>query len=178
MNDRCPMDLRDFLECGGVAILRVNERDELLPRRAISEPPRKLRARDGRNRFRQIEDEIGDICGPRPCRTSTHSATSSALPTVRPSGSSIGVSRCDIFTPIFLPTLRHRGRELLRLRSRFHERAAAEFHIEHQPIETFRELLAHDAGDDERLRRHRAGHIAQRVEFLVGRDRCRRSARS
>src|SRR4029079_15022962 len=59
--------------------------------------------------------------------------------------------------------------EFRRFSSRFHERAAAEFHVEHKAIETLGQFLAHDAGDDERLRWHRAGDIAQRVELLVRR---------
>ena len=55
---------------------------------------------------------------------------------------------------------RHRGGELLGIFLRFHERAAAKFHIEDQTIEIFSELSAHDARDNERLRRHRAGHVA------------------
>jgi len=43
--------------------------------------------------------------GPPPCKISTHSAISSALPTARPSGSSIGLRRYDIFTFIDSPTL-------------------------------------------------------------------------
>jgi hypothetical protein len=61
---------------------------------------------------------------------------------------------------------------------RFHERAAAKFHIQHQAIETFRELLAPDTGNEERLRRDRASHIAQRVKLLSAGDRCLRSGRS
>ena len=48
------------------------------------------------------------------------------------------------------------GGELLGFRARFHEGAGAEFHIEHEPVERLRELLAHDARDDQRLRRHGA----------------------
>src|SRR3954463_1744771 len=44
------------------------------------------------------------------------------------------------------------------------------FYIEHQRVEPLGELLAHDAGRDERNRWHGAGNIAQGVELAIGGD--------
>src|SRR5205814_8960746 len=62
----------------------------------------------------------------------------------------------------------HGRRDLLRFLPRLHERAAPKFHVEHQAIEIFRQLLAHDAGHDQRLGRHRARDVAQSIELLIG----------
>ena len=73
----------------------------------------------------------------------------------------------DLYAHQF-PHFCHGGGELFGLLVRLHERAAPKLHVEHQPIEILRELLAHDARHDERLGRDGAGHIAQGVEFSVG----------
>ena len=57
-----------------------------------------------------------------------------------------------------------------------HERAGPPLHIQHKAVDVFGELLAHDAGHDERQARHRRGHIAECVEFLVGGRDFRRRA--
>src|SRR5215510_3334515 len=49
-------------------------------------------------------------------------------------------------------------------------------HVENQRIEPLGELLAHDAGRDERDRWDSSRDIAQRVELAVGRDEVGRSA--
>ena len=53
--------------------------------------------------------------------------------------------------------------------SRLHERAAARLHVEHQRVDPLGDLLAHDRRGDERDALDGAGHVAQRVELLVGR---------
>ena len=63
----------------------------------------------------------------------------------------------------------HRSSKLFRLAAGFHESAAAEFHVEHEPIEAFRQLLAHDACYNQRLGRDCSGHVAQCIKFLVSR---------
>src|SRR5262249_10241916 len=63
----------------------------------------------------------------------------------------------------------HRGSELFGFDARFHESAAAEFHVEHEAVEIFRQFLAHRAGDDERLRWDRAGDVAQCIKLFVSR---------
>ena len=49
-----------------------------------------------------------------------------------------------------------------------HEGRRAELHIQHQRLETLRQLLGQDRSDDERDGRHRAGDVAQGVEPFVG----------
>src|SRR5439155_14642697 len=68
-----------------------------------------------------------------------------------------------------LAGVRHRFGELFGFLFRFHERAGSEFNVEHQAIEIFRELLAHNTRDDERLRWHRPRLIPQCVKLFVGR---------
>src|SRR5207244_4308840 len=67
-----------------------------------------------------------------------------------------------------LADVRHRFGELFGFLFRFHERAGPEFNVEHQAIEIFRELLAHNARDDERLRWHRPRHTPQCVHLVGG----------
>ncbi len=50
-----------------------------------------------------------------------------------------------------------------------HKRGATELHVENQGIEILRELLGEDGRNDERNAGHRAGHVAQGVEFFVRR---------
>ena len=49
-----------------------------------------------------------------------------------------------------------------------HEGARAGLDIEHQRVDSFRQLLAHDRGADQVRTLHRAGDVAQRVEFAIG----------
>src|SRR5205809_1123381 len=55
-----------------------------------------------------------------------------------------------------------------------HECAAARLDIQHERANPFGDLLAHDRRRDERNALHRAGHVAQRVQLLVGRRDLRR----
>ena len=49
-----------------------------------------------------------------------------------------------------------------------HERAVAALHIEHEAVETGSQLLGQDRRGDERHGFHRAGHVSDAVETLVG----------
>jgi hypothetical protein len=72
---------------------------------------------------------------------------------MRPSGWFMSVSRAVVATPIGLTVATSELGEQLRASvQRFHEGAAAEFHVEHEGVEPFGQLLAHDAGGDERDR--------------------------
>jgi len=52
-----------------------------------------------------------------------------------------------------------------------HESAGAGFHVEHERVDAFGELLAHDGGADQIRAFDRAGDVAQRIELAVsGRD--------
>ena len=54
-----------------------------------------------------------------------------------------------------------------------HERAGAGLDVEHQRVDAFRQLLAHDGGADQVRALDRAGDVAQGVELAVGgRDLC------
>ncbi len=61
-----------------------------------------------------------------------------------------------------------RGERSGRVLDALHERAAADLHVEHQRVDAFGELLREDAGHDQRDGLHRRGHVAQRVDALVG----------
>ncbi len=107
--------------------------------------------------------------GPLPFSTSMHSITSSALPTARSERRIHG--RDDRFGL-------HAGRvadrherfgQAARIRGGLHERAAAGLHVEHERVDAFGDLLAHDRRADERDALDGAGHVAQRVQLLVGR---------
>ncbi len=54
------------------------------------------------------------------------------------------------------------------LMTRFHERAGAKLHIQHQRRKSFGQFLAENARRDQRDRSDRARHVAQRVELAVG----------
>ena len=105
-----------------------------------------------------------------------HSITSSALPTARPSGASIAVMIASVFTPDALPIDDQRFGEPARIGLGLHERAAAGLDVEHQRVDALGDLLAHDRRADERDALDRAGHVAQRVQLLVGRRDLRRLA--
>ena len=49
-----------------------------------------------------------------------------------------------------------------------HERAAAGLHVQHQRINSFCHLFAHDGGANQSRAFHRAGDVAQGIEFFVG----------
>ena len=115
--------------------------------------------------------------GPSPRRHSTHSATSTALPTARPSGWSIRVIRATIACP---------GRGRCRTSSRpgrgrrpaVHERAVARLHVEHQAVDPLGQLLRHDRGRDQRDRLDGRRRVAEGVERACRPGRSRRSGRS
>src|SRR5664279_1943088 len=88
--------------------------------------------------------------GPAPRSTSTDSVTSRALPTQRPSGSSIDVSWATVATPWSRPSATMV--------------AASHLDVEYERPGTLGDLLGHDRRGDERNRLDRAGHVAQRVE--------------
>jgi hypothetical protein len=50
-----------------------------------------------------------------------------------------------------------------------HERAVPDLHVEDDRVGSRRELLRHDRRGDERDDVDRRGHVAQRVQHLVGR---------
>ena len=73
--------------------------------------------------------------------------------------------------------LEHRLGERAGVVERLHERAVADLDVEHDRVGAARDLLRHDRGRDQRQDVHRRGHVAERVELLVGRARGRRSGR-
>ena len=65
--------------------------------------------------------------------------------------------------------LDHRLRQLDAALQVVHDRAAAGFHVQHDRACAGGDFLGHDRGDDQRQAVDRAGHVAQRVERLIGR---------
>src|SRR5207244_9941253 len=70
---------------------------------------------------------------------------------------------------IYLPLLLTLFPYTTLFRSVFHESAVAAFDIEHERLNAFGDLFAHDGSRDERDALHRGGNVAQRVEQFVGR---------
>ena len=68
-----------------------------------------------------------------------------------------------------LPHPHQRLRQQPRLRPGLHERPAAKFYVEHQRIDSLRQLLRQDRATDQGNAFHRRGHVAQRVQFLIRR---------
>ena len=111
-------------------------------------------------------DQVGRPC---PRRAATDSSTSTALPTARPSGTSIPVSSAAVRTPTRSPSATmvcasSPGRVQVA-----HERAAADLDVQHQRPGALGDLLGHDRAGDQRDRLHRPGDVAQRVQLAVGR---------
>jgi hypothetical protein len=71
----------------------------------------------------------------------------------------------------------HRAGELERALLARKERPVAHLHVQDEPVDPFRELLAHDAARDQRERRDRAGGVAQVIEPAVERRDLGRLAR-
>ena len=107
--------------------------------------------------------------GPPPRSTSMHSRTSSALPIVRPSGTSICVSSAATRKPGALGQRDERIGQGTRVVFARHERAAAGLHVEHERVDALGDLLAQDRGADQRQALDGRGHVAQRVQRAVGR---------
>ena len=101
-----------------------------------------------------------------PSASRSHSMTSSALPTARPSGASMRVMSASVRTPDGCADRDQRLGERARSSSGLHERAVAALHVEHQAADALGDLLAHDRRGDERDALDRAGDVAQRVELL------------
>ena len=98
-----------------------------------------------------------------------HSRTSSALPIVRPSGTSICVSRAATRSPERSASADERIGQRARVVLARHERAAAGLHVEHERIDALGDLLAQDRGADQRQALDGRRHVAQRIQRAVGR---------
>ena len=98
-----------------------------------------------------------------------HSRTSSALPIVRPSGTSICVIRAATRRPERSASATSASANARASSSRDHERTAARLHVEHEGIDALGDLLAQDRGADQRQALDGRGHVAQRVERAVRR---------
>ena len=55
------------------------------------------------------------------------------------------------------------------VRALLHERAVAGLDVEHERVDALGHFLAHDRGADQEGALDGGGHVAQRVELLVGR---------
>jgi len=98
------------------------------------------------------------------------SITSTALPTVRPSGWSIDVSSARVGFAHGPADGDQGDGEFPGARDLPHEGAAPEFHVEHERIDAFGEFFRQDARADQRNRFDGGGDVAERVEFAVGGD--------
>ena len=87
---------------------------------------------------------------------------------MRPSGWFMSVTIAVVGTCIRRPVSTSERASAWASVARLHERAAAPLHVEHQRVEPFGQLLAHDARGDQRDRRHGRRHVAERVELAVG----------
>ena len=156
-----------------VPALRGDQRPEPVHRRAVAQ--RLRRDRGGRCRRARASRGPGATVssttsgGPPPASTSSASATSSALPTVAPSGQFMSVSSARVGSPCAAPSAtmvwarsRHRDSER-------DQRAGTDLHVEHQRAGPLGDLLAHHRAGDQRQRFDRGGDVAQRVELRVGR---------
>ena len=103
-----------------------------------------------------------------PVRWSIDSRTSSALPAVVPSTSSMSVISATVFRPGALGHLDQRLGELLGVLAARHERARAGLDVEHERVEALGQLLGQDRGHDQRDRLDRAGGVADGVQAAVG----------
>ena len=105
--------------------------------------------------------------GPFPCSVSTASATSMALPAVRPSGWFMSVMSAAVRLPAPAPmstiVCARASASLLGL----HKSAGAGLDVQQNRICTGGNLLAHDAGGDQRQAVHRGGNVPQSVNLLV-----------
>ena len=82
----------------------------------------------------------------------------------------------DHFAVQILADVHHGLRQHARFVGRFHECARSALHVQHDRICARCDLLAHNAGRDQRRAGHAAGDIAQGVEFPVGRSQVLRLA--
>ncbi len=107
--------------------------------------------------------------GPAFCSVCETSITSSALPTaITERLVHVGNQRLHLLVEA-AANADHGLRQTARIHLLLHESAVADFHIENQGVDAFGHLLRHDGRGDQRNRFHRAGHIAQRVQALIGR---------
>ena len=107
--------------------------------------------------------------GPAFCSVCETSITSSALPiAIAERLIHIGDQRLHLLIEAAADA-DHRLRQTPRIHLLLHERAVADFHVEHQRVDAFGHLLRHDGRSDQRNRFHRARHVAQRIEALIGR---------
>ena len=107
--------------------------------------------------------------GPPPRNVSRHSRTSSALPQASPSGRSIAVISVTTGTPAACAKRDHRPGQFEAALELRQEGTASRLHVEHEPGEALRQLLAHDAGGDQLDALHRGGGITQRVQATIRR---------
>ena len=111
--------------------------------------------------------------GPSPRTVSSASRISSALPTARPSGWSMSVSRQVTSLPARRPSSSISCGQHARVVERLHEGAVADLDVEDDRVGTGGELLGHDRRRDQRHDVDGRRHVAERVELLVGRHEVR-----
>ena len=165
------MDFGEAFERGGVAALRLDEGDEFLPRGAVVEPAGKLRARDVGDFFREVEGEGAEVGRAAAAQAldgfgDFERVARGAAQRLVHRGEQVAHGDAHFVAHGF-----ERGGEFDGFGAGFHEGTGTEFHIEHEAVERLRELFAHDAGDDERLRGHGRGDIAEGVKFFVRRTK-------
>ena len=88
----------------------------------------------------------------------------------------MSVSRHTTSRPERCAEVEHRLGERAGVVDRLHERAVADLGVDHDRLGAAGDLLRHDARRDQRVVVHGRGHVAQRVQLLVGRDEVRARA--
>ena len=131
------------------------------------------RSESASSRAQAARTSSGKSGGPSPRTVAIASRISSALPTARPSGWSMSVSRHTTSRLGAPAEIEHRLGERPGVLDRLHERAVADLGVEHDRLGSARDLLRHDARGDQRVVVDGRGHVAQRVELLVGRNEVR-----
>ncbi len=149
---------------GGAAVV---ERALDLRARGLARRARAATGRARRPRARP-SPRAGAARARAPVRWSTDSRTSSALPAVVPSTSSMSVISATVSSPAPRGDLDQRLGQLLRVLAGGHERARAGLDVEHQRVEALGQLLGQDRGHDQRDRLDRAGGVADGVQAAVG----------
>ena len=81
----------------------------------------------------------------------------------------VGQNRTRVHTA-FIPERNHRVCQFAGVGLGLHERSTAEFHVQHERVQIFRQFFGKNGRDDERDAGHGAGHVAERVKFFVRRN--------
>ena len=152
-------------------IFRALARRQSIPRRVSSPRPGTSRVRPGKTSRRQVPGKARAIPRARPRQAPRSTPRPpSRCPALRPSGWFMSVMSATTFLPMRWPVSTSNSARFAASSDRLHKRARTGFHVQHQRVDALGQLLAHDGSADQCGAFHRAGHVAQRIDFLVGRS--------